>query len=189
MRPRDGRAAPAPRGPRLLTGEAKYVGDLAVPGALHVALVRSPFAHARIRSVDTAAAAALPGVVAVFTGADLQDEWANPMPCAWPVTDDMKSPAHLPRRGRQGVLRGRRGSRHRGRVLVPGRDARPRSSSTTTRSLRWSTWRRVVRPGGHPRRLRTNRSYTWELIPTPTRSSRPSGPRPTPSGSATCSSD
>jgi len=94
--PRDGERLLRREDPALLTGEAKYVGDLAVPGALHVALVRSPFAHARIRSVDTAAAAALPGVVAVFTGADLQDEWANPMPCAWPVTDDMKSPAHLP---------------------------------------------------------------------------------------------
>jgi carbon-monoxide dehydrogenase large subunit len=82
--------------PRLLTGEAKYVDDLAIPGALHLALVRSPYAHARIRSIDTSAAAAIDGVVAVLTGADLRDEWANPMPCAWPVTEDMRNPAHLP---------------------------------------------------------------------------------------------
>ena len=82
--------------PALLTGEAKFTNDLNVPGALHLALVRSPYAHARITSIDTAAAAALPGVVAVYTGADLADTWAAPMPCAWPVTDDMKNPTHHP---------------------------------------------------------------------------------------------
>jgi aerobic carbon-monoxide dehydrogenase large subunit len=80
----------------LLTGEARFVDDLAVPGALHVKLLRSSVAHARIASIDTSAAAAAPGVVAVHTGADLRDEWANPLPCAWPVTEDMKNPAHWP---------------------------------------------------------------------------------------------
>jgi carbon-monoxide dehydrogenase large subunit len=80
----------------ILSGEARYVDDLAVPGALHIALVRSPHAHARVNSVDSAAAAALPGVVAVFTGADLAGDWAGPMPCAWPVVEDMKSPPHYP---------------------------------------------------------------------------------------------
>src|SRR5256885_4758402 len=82
--------------PALLTGEARFIDDLVVPGALHMAVYRSPYAHARIRSIDTKGAAALPGVVAVFTGADLRDEWAGAMPCAWPVTPDMKSPAHFP---------------------------------------------------------------------------------------------
>ena len=82
--------------PALLTGEAKFTNDLDVPGALHLALVRSPYAHARILSIDTAAAAAAEGVVAVYTGADLTAAWASPMPCAWPVTPDMKNPAHFP---------------------------------------------------------------------------------------------
>ncbi len=82
--------------PALLTGEARYTNDLDVPGALHLAVVRSPYAHARITRIDTAAAAALPGVVAVYTGDDLADLWAAPMPCAWPVTEDMKNPAHYP---------------------------------------------------------------------------------------------
>ena len=82
--------------PALLTGEARFVDDLVVPGALHAKVVRSPYAHARIRSIDTTEAQAMPGVVAVFTGADLRDDWANPLPCAWPVTDDMKSPEHWP---------------------------------------------------------------------------------------------
>ncbi|HEX8581082.1 MAG TPA: molybdopterin cofactor-binding domain-containing protein, partial [Acidimicrobiales bacterium] len=82
--------------PELLTGEARYVDDLTVPGALWLGLVRSPHAHARITNVDTSAAATMPGVRHVFTGADLADAWAAPMPCAWPVTADMKAPEHHP---------------------------------------------------------------------------------------------
>ena len=82
--------------PRLLSGEARFVDDLVVPGVLSLALVRSPHAHARIRSIDVGPAAAMDGVVAVFTGADLRGEWAGPMPCAWPVTPDMKNPEHFP---------------------------------------------------------------------------------------------
>ena len=82
--------------PALLTGEAKYTNDLHLPGALHLALARSPYAHARILSVDLSAALAAPGVVAAYSGADLMGLWAAPMPCAWPVTADMKNPAHYP---------------------------------------------------------------------------------------------
>jgi carbon-monoxide dehydrogenase large subunit len=82
--------------PALLTGEAKYTNDLNIPGALHLALVRSPYAHARILSVDLSAALAMPGVVAAYSGADLMSLWAAPMPSAWPVTADMKNPAHYP---------------------------------------------------------------------------------------------
>jgi carbon-monoxide dehydrogenase large subunit len=82
--------------PALLTGEARYTADIAVPGALHLALVRSPYARAKIVSIDTSAAAAMPGVRAVYTGAELADMWAGPMPCAWPVTEDMKNPTHFP---------------------------------------------------------------------------------------------
>jgi carbon-monoxide dehydrogenase large subunit len=82
--------------PRLLTGEARFVDDLVIPGARYLGMVRSPEAHARVTSIDAGAALDLPGVEAVFTGADLRDAWAAPMPCAWPVTDDMKNPEHLP---------------------------------------------------------------------------------------------
>ena len=82
--------------PALLTGEAKYTNDLSIPGALHLAVLRSPYAHARIKSIDVSDAAAMPGVVAVYTGKDLHATWAAPMPCAWPVTPDMKNPAHYP---------------------------------------------------------------------------------------------
>ena len=82
--------------PALLTGEARYTNDLPIPGALHLAVLRSPYAHARITSIDVSAALEQPGVVAAYTGADLQDQWAAPMPCAWPVTADMKNPPHYP---------------------------------------------------------------------------------------------
>jgi carbon-monoxide dehydrogenase large subunit len=82
--------------PALLTGEGKFTNDLSIPGALHLAVKRSEHAHARIVNIDTTLAAALPGVVAVYTGADLESLWAAPMPCAWPVTPDMKNPVHYP---------------------------------------------------------------------------------------------
>src|SRR4051812_36361777 len=53
--------------PRLITGTSMYVGDMQVPNMLHLILLRSPFAHARIRSIDTSAAKELPGVAAVYT--------------------------------------------------------------------------------------------------------------------------
>src|SRR5271165_756199 len=58
--------------PRILTGNGRYVDDIKLPGMLHAAFVRSPLAHARVLSVDVSAARALPGVVAVFTGAELE---------------------------------------------------------------------------------------------------------------------
>ena len=57
--------------PALLTGRGRYVDDLAVPGLLHAAFVRSPLAHARVNAINAEPARAMPGVVAVFTLADL----------------------------------------------------------------------------------------------------------------------
>ncbi len=59
--------------PPLLTGEARFTDDLVIPGALHLAVLRSPYAHARIRSVDLSAARSMPGIVAAYAGADLAD--------------------------------------------------------------------------------------------------------------------
>jgi carbon-monoxide dehydrogenase large subunit len=56
---------------RLLTGHGRYIDDIVVPGALHACFVRSPHAHAEIRSVDMGAALDMPGVVAIYTGHDL----------------------------------------------------------------------------------------------------------------------
>jgi carbon-monoxide dehydrogenase large subunit len=59
---------------RLLTGHGTFVDDIARPGMLHGCFVRSPFAQARIKGIDAAGALALPGVVAVFTAADLNPD-------------------------------------------------------------------------------------------------------------------
>ena len=65
----------------MITGAGKYVGDIKLPGMCHVAFLRSPYAHAKILSIDTASAAARAGVVAVVTGADLRDQY-EPVPVA-----------------------------------------------------------------------------------------------------------
>ncbi len=65
--------------PRLLTGTATYVDDIQMPGMHHAAIIRSPHPAARIKSINTQPAADLPGVVAVFTGADTKD--VGPVPC------------------------------------------------------------------------------------------------------------
>ena len=82
--------------PRLLTGQGRYVDDLNLPGMAWMALVRSPYGHARIKAVDVAPARAMPGVVAAYSGADLAGDWAGPLPCVWPVTEDIKMPPHWP---------------------------------------------------------------------------------------------
>ena len=66
--------------PKLITGRGQYLDDLAVPGVLHAAFVRSVHAHARIRDIDASAARALPGVVAILTLADLGPLADAPIP-------------------------------------------------------------------------------------------------------------
>ena len=61
--------------PRLLTGQALFTDDVHLPGMLHVAFVRSSYAHAWLRGVDVSAAQAMPGVVGVYTAADLGAYW------------------------------------------------------------------------------------------------------------------
>jgi carbon-monoxide dehydrogenase large subunit len=66
--------------PRLITGSSIYVDDITLPGMVHLAVVRSPYAHAKIASIDTAAALTMPGVVAVVTGSDLAPMLTNKYP-------------------------------------------------------------------------------------------------------------
>ena len=80
---------------RLITGRTRWTDNLTLPGMLHVAMVRSPFAHARIVSVDTSAAQDAVNVVAVITGQDIA-ETQGAMINAWPITPDQKTPAHPP---------------------------------------------------------------------------------------------
>ena len=66
--------------PDLLTGHARFVADVRLDDVLHIAIWRSPMAHARISEIRTGDAEALPGVVAVLSATDLQDAWAKPLP-------------------------------------------------------------------------------------------------------------
>jgi carbon-monoxide dehydrogenase large subunit len=83
--------------PRLVTGQARYTDDFALPGMVYMSVVRSPYAHARIKAIDTKKAAALPGVLGVFTGQQMKDAGFGPIPCAWVVTGaDTKTPPYPP---------------------------------------------------------------------------------------------
>jgi carbon-monoxide dehydrogenase large subunit len=65
---------------RLITGKGRYVGNIPPGDAAHLVLLRSPYAHAEILGIDTVAAAAMPGVIAIFTTADLEADGVNPVP-------------------------------------------------------------------------------------------------------------
>jgi carbon-monoxide dehydrogenase large subunit len=77
---------------RLITGRTRWTDNISLPGMLHLAVLRSPMAHARIVKIDTSAALSMPGVVAVYTATDLDPDGTIALPCAWPITPDMKHP-------------------------------------------------------------------------------------------------
>jgi aerobic carbon-monoxide dehydrogenase large subunit len=83
---------------RFLTGRGTYVADIERPGMTFGVFVRSPHAHARIRAIDSTAALALPGVLAVLTGEDIKRDGVGSIPCGWCVTGKggipMKEPPH-----------------------------------------------------------------------------------------------
>ena len=80
--------------PRLITGQASYTDDIKLTGMVHAAILRSPHAHARITSINTDAAKSASGVLAVYTGADIEGV-LNPIPCAWAIPDsDLKAVAY-----------------------------------------------------------------------------------------------
>ncbi|HEX5326000.1 MAG TPA: xanthine dehydrogenase family protein molybdopterin-binding subunit, partial [Acetobacteraceae bacterium] len=68
--------------PRLLTGAGRYTDDIVLPGMLHAVVLRSPHAAAAIRSIDAAAARAMPGIAGVYTAAELNADGIGPLPCA-----------------------------------------------------------------------------------------------------------
>src|SRR5580765_6011561 len=76
---------------RLLTGRGQFVDDMALPGMLHCAIVRSPYPHARIAKIEAACAAA-PGVAAVFTGMDMAGDGVGPMSAGWALPGMVEPP-------------------------------------------------------------------------------------------------
>jgi carbon-monoxide dehydrogenase large subunit len=82
--------------PKLITGKGRYLDDITLPGMTHIAILRSPYAHANIRSIDTSKAKAAPGVLTVITGADIT---YNPLPMAWPAggSSGIRNNINMPR--------------------------------------------------------------------------------------------
>lgn len=93
--PEVGRARLRKEDARLVTGRTRWTENLSVPGMLHLAILRSPHAHARITKVDVAGALAEPNVVTAFSGADVA-ETQGTLACAWPVTEDTVLPTYRP---------------------------------------------------------------------------------------------
>src|SRR5436305_15347672 len=79
--------------PRFITGRGQYVDDLKLPGMTYAAFVRSPHAHARIKSIDVTQAKAHPGVVAIFTGKDMTG--GNSLPCGCDLSNVKTVPSLL----------------------------------------------------------------------------------------------
>jgi len=80
---------------RLVTGRTRWTDNIVLPGMLHLAILRSPHAHARIVSVNTQPALEQPNVIAAFSGADVAASQGS-LPCAWPVTEDIVHPDRPP---------------------------------------------------------------------------------------------
>ncbi|MGH3039407.1 MAG: xanthine dehydrogenase family protein molybdopterin-binding subunit [Gaiellaceae bacterium] len=91
-----GKPVPRKEDAKLLTGQSRFIDDMTLPGMVWASVVRSPFAHATITSVDVSQAREAEGVVDAFSGADLAEDWAATLPCVWLVTDDTKQPMHRP---------------------------------------------------------------------------------------------
>jgi carbon-monoxide dehydrogenase large subunit len=92
IEPEVGRARRRKEDARLITGRTRWTDNITLPGMLHMAILRSPLAHARITRLDTSRAKELPGVIGVFTAADLDPDGAINLPVGWPITPDMKHP-------------------------------------------------------------------------------------------------
>jgi len=122
--------------PKFITGKGRYLDDIKLQGMVHMSILRSPYAHANIKSIDTSAAKTMPGVIAVFVGADIP---YNPLPMAWPAggasglqnnvntprvlaTDDVKWTGE----GDAGRHRGHRRRRHPVQPLADGLAGRRR---------------------------------------------------------------
>jgi aerobic carbon-monoxide dehydrogenase large subunit len=80
----------------LVTGQGTYIDNQTMAGMVWMELVRPPYVHATVDAIDTSIAAGMPGVIAVLTGADLEQDFATGLPMVWPITEDIKIPTHWP---------------------------------------------------------------------------------------------
>src|SRR2546426_676874 len=104
MKPYIGQAMKRVEDPRLIKGIATYVDDLSLPGMLHAVFLRSPYAHAKINSINAEAAKVAPGVIGVFTGADVNDK-CGLVPCSSEMPN-LKAPKHTALAGQRAYFVG-----------------------------------------------------------------------------------
>ncbi|MDJ0269027.1 MAG: glyceraldehyde dehydrogenase subunit alpha [Aigarchaeota archaeon] len=82
--------------PRMITGQGRYTDDIKLSGMVYAMFLRSPYAHAKIVSINVEKARKVPGVIAVYTGKDLENK-LGPVPCAWAIPNaDLKVPKYMP---------------------------------------------------------------------------------------------
>ena len=156
-----GRSVKRKEDERFIVGRGNYVDDIKLPGMLHMAILRSPFAHARINSIDTSRAAALPGVVAVVTGELLAQHNLAWMPTLSGDTQAVLATDKVRMQGQEVacviaedvVHRARRARADRRRLRAAARRSR-------RRSRRSRTARRVIRDDKEGQT--DNRVYHWE---------------------------
>ena len=91
-----GNGIPRKEDPNLVTGKANWTDNIKLPGMVHMSMLRSPFARAKVTKLDVSAALERPGVVAAFAGADLAEEWPGGVPCAAVVSEEQKTPFFPP---------------------------------------------------------------------------------------------
>ena len=148
---------------KLVTGQTMWTDSMTFPGLLQFAILRSPMAHATITRIDVSPALEMPGVFAAFSGADLAEQLGS-LPCAWPVTAEMVTPAHPPHRGRRGPLRRRRGRGRRGPRPVRRRGCargdRRRVRAAARRSSNMESALEEGSPLAHSDKG-TNRCFDW----------------------------
>ena len=91
-----GGGLPRKEDPNLVTGKANWTDNIKLPGMLHMTMLRSPFARAKVTHLDVSSALEQTGVVAVFTGEDLADEWPGGVPCGAVVSEQQNTPFFPP---------------------------------------------------------------------------------------------
>jgi aerobic carbon-monoxide dehydrogenase large subunit len=91
-----GTSLPRKEDAKLVTGQGTFVENQSMAGMVWMEIVRPPFVHATIDRIDTDAAGSMPGVLGVFTAADLEDAFPAGLPMVWPITEDIKIPTHWP---------------------------------------------------------------------------------------------
>src|SRR5258708_6043996 len=91
-----GQPVPRTEDPRLLRGQGRYTDDISLPGQAYAVMVRSRYAHGVIRKIDASEAQGLPGVIAVYTGADLDAAGYGTFKCVMTFPNQDGTPMHLP---------------------------------------------------------------------------------------------